>query len=92
MIFVDSAEEGTCLYSIFYDLGHLCIWFDYAGNALAEQLRHEDGQSSSAQTSRDQSQAYSQGYKELNQRRQRCKDLGRIVQKMTTKKQLMVSI
>ena len=95
MIFVDSAEEGTCyivqyMYHIIFN--DLCIWFYYAGNALAEQLRCEDGQSSSAQTSRDQSQAYSQGYKELNQRRQRCKDLGRIVQKMTTKKQLMVSI
>ena len=61
------------------------------GNALAEQLRHEDGQLSSSQMTRDQSQARSQSYKELNQRRQRCKDLGRIVQKMTTKKQLMVS-
>ena len=63
------------------------------GNALAEKLRCEDNQSHSAQTSGDQyqtDQECSQSYKELNQRRQRCKDLGRIVQKMTTKKQLMV--
>lgn len=33
----------------------------------------------------------SQNYKELKQRKRRCKDLERIVQKMTTKKQLMVS-
>ena len=77
----------TSIYAVYCSLG----------NALADQLRYEDDQSSSDQTKKDQlssgqtSEECSQKYKELNQRRQRCKDLGRIVQKMTTKKQLMVS-
>ena len=54
---------------------------------MTDQLRCEaDDQTSSDQMSKE----CSQKYKELNQRRQRCKDLGRIAQKMTTKKQLMV--
>ena len=56
------------------------------GTALAASVGSEEEKTSSNEVDK----LSSQNYKELRQRKQRCKDLGRIVQKMTTKQQLMV--
>lgn len=68
----------TCIYA------H--SWFK--GTALAAEMeRNEEEKTPSNKVSA----SCSRDYKELKQRKKRCKDLERIVQKMTTKKQLMVS-
>ena len=68
-----------------YTIIHIITYL--SGAALATEIECKK----ETTTTRHVDAQCSQNYKELKQRKQRCKDLTRIVQKMTTKKQLMVS-